>query len=159
DPVKIAAYTIRSTLLLFPWAVLLVLVGKVVDLMHEKRKYEVVKYGLYAVTTLVLWLIFTVASDWVVADAYFSDFVLTILFSILLSAISITVVKRIRVGIANSMKLENKEVLNRIGAYVGTIVGVDKKRGVLIVQTAFGQRINIRLEDISDIGEKVLVRY
>jgi hypothetical protein len=67
--------------------------------------------------------------------------------------------KSVRANIAGSMKLENKEVLSQIGAYVGKIVGVDKKRGVLVVQTAFGQRINISLEDISGIGEKVFVKY
>ncbi len=159
NTVKVAAYTLRDLLLLFPWAIILVLVGKVIDLLHEKRKYEVVKYGLYGVSTLILWLIFTVASDWVVADAYFSEFVLTIIAAVILSAISITVMKEIRANIASSMKLENKEVLNQIGAYIGKIVGVDKKRGVLVVQTAFGQRIGISLENITDIGDKVFVKY
>lgn len=159
DGVKVAAYTLRSSLVLFPWAVIMILVGKVVDLLQERRKYEVVKYGLYAVSLLILWLIFTVASDWVVAEAYFSEFVVTIIVAILLSAVSITVMREVRANIASSMKLENKEVLNQIGAYVGKIIGVDKKRGVLVVQTAFGQRINVNLENISDIGEKVLVKY
>jgi len=159
DPVKVAAYTVRAALQLFPWAALMLLVGKVWDLHNEKKRYEIVKYGLYVVSMLILWLIFTVASDWVVADAYFSDFILTILVGVLLSAVSITVMKSVRANIAGSMKLENKEVLSQIGAYVGKIVGVDKKRGVLVVQTAFGQRINISLEDISGIGEKVFVKY
>jgi putative membrane protein len=159
DAVKVAAYTVRSSLVLFPWAIILILIGKVVDLLQEKRRYEVVKYGLYGVSLLILWLIFTVASDWVVAEAYFSEFVLTIIGAIVLSAVSITVMRGIRANIASSMKLENKEVLNQIGAYVGKIIGVDKKRGVLVVQTPFGQRININLENISDIGEKVLVKY
>ena len=156
---KVVAYTLRAALLLFPWAVMLVLVGKVVDLLHERRKYEVVKYGLYGASMLILWMIFTVASNWVVAEAYFSDFVATIFVGILLAAVSVTVMKEIRAGVAGSMKLENKEVLNQIGAYIGKIVGVDKKRGVLVVQTAFGQRINISLEDITNIGDKVFVRY
>ncbi len=159
SPVKVAAYTIRAALLLLPWAVILVLVGKVVDLLHEKKRYEVVKYGLYGVSMLILWLIFTVASDWVVAEAYFSDFVATIIAGVVLGAIAITVMGRIRADVAGSMKLENKEVLNQIGAYVGKIIGVDKKRGVLVVQTAFGQRINIGLEDITNIGDKVSVKY
>ena len=159
DAVKVVAYTIRAALLLFPWAVILALIGKVIDLLHEKKRYELVKYGLYAVSTLVLWLIFTVACDWVVADAYFSDFVLAIIGSVILSAVSIAVMKEVRANIASSMKLENKEVLNQIGAYIGKIVGVDKKRGVLVVQTAFGQRISISLENISNIGDKVFIRY
>ena len=159
DAVKVAAYTIRAALLLFPWAVILALVGKVIDLLHEKKKYEIVKFGLYGVSTLVLWLVFTVACDWVVADAYFSDFVLAIIASVVLSAVSIAVMKEIRANIASSMKLENKEVLNQIGAYIGKIVGVDKRRGVLVVQTAFGQRISISLENISNIGDKVFIRY
>ncbi|PIY59803.1 hypothetical protein COY95_05150, partial [Candidatus Woesearchaeota archaeon CG_4_10_14_0_8_um_filter_47_5] len=159
DPVKVAAYSIRASLLLLPWAAILVLVGKVVDLLHEKKRYEIVKYGLYGVSMLILWMIFTVASDWVVAEAYFSDFLLTILVGVLLSAISITLMRQIRANVAGSMKLENKEVLNHIGVYVGKIIGVDKRRGVLVVQTVFGQRINISLENVSDIGEKVLVKY
>ena len=156
---KVAAYAMREALLLFPYAVIIILAGKVVDLLHEKKKYEIVKYGLYGISTLILWFILTVASDWVVAEAYFSDFVIAIIAAVVLSALSITLMKEIRANLAGSMKLENKEVLNQIGAYVGKIVGVDKKRGVLIIQTAFGQKISISLENISNIGDKVFVEY
>ncbi|MFH0817569.1 MAG: DUF373 family protein [Candidatus Micrarchaeota archaeon] len=156
---KVAAYAMREALLLFPYAVIIILAGKVVDLLHEKKKYEIVKYGLYGISALILWFILTVASDWVVAEAYFSDFVIAIISAVFLSALSITLMKEIRANLAGSMKLENKEVLNQIGAYVGKIVGVDKKRGVLIIQTAFGQKISISLENISNIGEKVFVEY
>ncbi|MCX6777884.1 MAG: DUF373 family protein [Candidatus Micrarchaeota archaeon] len=159
DPVKIAAYTLRSILLLLPWSIILVIAGKVLDLLHENRKYEAVKYTMYASTTAILWFIFTVASDWVVADAYFSDFVVAVMASIALSFVSISAVRSIRMAVASSMKLENKEVFNEIGAYIGKIMGVDRRRGLILVQTALGHKISFDMESIAKIDEKVVVRY
>jgi putative membrane protein len=159
DAVKISALVIRGLLVLLPWAALLVIIGRVVDLLQERKKYEVVRQGMYMVTVMLLWLLFSVASDWVLADAYFQEFVLTIAASIVIAFASLEVLRRLRIMIAASMKLENKEALSEIGAYIGKIVGVDRKRGQLVIQTAFGQRVTLALDSVVNVGDKVTVRY
>ncbi|MEM4389648.1 MAG: DUF373 family protein [Candidatus Micrarchaeia archaeon] len=158
DPVKAWAVAIRNTLLLLPWAFLLIMAGRVTDLVREGKRFEAAKYILYITTVLLLWLLFTVASDWVMADRYFSDFVTAVIISIVIAFISVEVTKRIRASVAASMRLENKEVLTEAGTYIGRIVGVDRKRGMLIVQTSLGQRLTYSLERIAGIGERVIVR-
>ncbi len=159
DSLKVLAYTTTKLLLLLPWAALLVVLGKAMDLLAEKKKYEVVKYGTYGIFVLALWLIFTIASRWILADVYFSDFVLTMLFTVALVVLSVRVMDWLRIRIAERMKLENKEVLTELGAYLGKTVGVDRRRGVLIVQTAYGQKLDLPFEKIIGIGDRVTVRY
>ncbi|MBI5158777.1 DUF373 family protein [Candidatus Micrarchaeota archaeon] len=158
DSVKIVAYTIRSTLILLPWAAVLAIAGMAVDSLREGRKFEIAKHGLYVVTVFLLWILLKTASDWVVADAYFIDFVKTIMFSIILAFVAIEATKRIRASIAAEMKLENKEALNEFGTYLGKIVGIDKKKSMLFVQTPLGQKLSYQLEQIASIDEKVVVK-
>jgi len=159
DAVKASALVIRNVLVLLPWAVMLVILGRMVDLVQEHKKYEVVRQGMYLITVILLWLLFSVASDWVLADAYFQEFVITIAASILMAYGALEVMKMLRIAIAGSMKLENKEALSEIGAYIGKIVGVDRRKGQLVIQTAFGQRVTLALDAVVNVGEKVVVRY
>jgi len=159
DVVKASALVIRSMLILLPWAAILVILGRLVDLLQEGKKYEIVRQGMNMVMIVLLWLLFSVASDWVLADAYFSEFVLTIAASILVAFGTFEITKQMRIGLAKAMKLENKEALSEIGAYIGKIIGVDRRNGLLIVQTALGQRLTLALDKVVDVGEKVIVRY
>jgi hypothetical protein len=114
---------------------------------------------MYGIIVLVMWLILSVASKWILAEAYFSEFVFTMIFSVALVAISVRVLDWVRMHVAEKMRLENKEVLTELGAYIGKTVGVDRRKGALIVQTAFGQKLDLGFEKIVGIGDKVIVRY
>jgi len=159
DSLKVTAFAMTKLLMLLPWAALIIMLGRVMDYLAEKRKYETVKYGTYAIFVLVLWLIFTVAGKWILAEVYFSDFVATMLFSVALIVLSVRVLDWLRMRVAEHMKLENKEVLTELGAYLGKTVGVDRRRGVLIVQTAFGQKLDLPFDKIVGMGDRVTVRY
>ena len=159
DALKLTAYAVSRLMVLFPWAALIALLGKTLDLLTEKRKYEVVKFGLYGIFVMILWLILSVASMWILADAYFSDFVIVALLSVVFTILAVRIMDWLRMRVALGMKLENKEVLTELGAYIGKTIGVDRKRGVLIVQTAFGQKLDLAFERITGIGDKVVVKY
>jgi len=159
DTLKVVAYSTERLLLLLPWAALLIFLGKAMDMLNEKRKYELARYGMYGIIVLVMWLILSVASKWILAEAYFSEFVFTMIFSVALVAISVRVLDWVRMHVAEKMRLENKEVLTELGAYIGKTVGVDRRKGALIVQTAFGQKLDLGFEKIVGIGDKVIVRY
>ncbi|VVC03953.1 Uncharacterised protein [Candidatus Burarchaeum australiense] len=159
DVVKTSALVIRSLLILLPWAAVLVVLGRIVDLLQEGRKFEVARQGMYLIMIMILWLLFSSAADWVLADATFSEFVISIVASIAMAFVSIWALKLIRMSVVSSMKLENKEVLSEIGAYIGKIIGVDRRKGMLVIQTALGQRLTLALDNIVNVGEKVIVRY
>ncbi|MFA5106524.1 MAG: DUF373 family protein [Candidatus Micrarchaeia archaeon] len=157
-----AAYFVRSLLVLLPWSLLLLIVGKIIDLVSERRKIEIPKYGLYAISILLFWLIFSVAADWVLnlAPPYvtFSDFVVVILLSVLIGYLSIKIMRGIKIDVALDMKLEGKEVLTDVGAYAGKIVGIDRKNTSMIIQSQFGQKFTMPLDAIVAVSEKVQVR-
>jgi putative membrane protein len=158
ETLKLAAYVLLRMLLLLPWVVILLILGRIVDLLHDRKKYAVVKYGLYAVSVFILWAVFTVASEWVVATVYFSDFVATLIVGMLAAFLSLKIMEWIKTRLLTSMRLENKEVLTELGAYIGKIVGVDRRRDLIIVQTPFGHRLDFDFDRISDVGERVLIK-
>ncbi|HQT44949.1 MAG TPA: DUF373 family protein [Candidatus Micrarchaeota archaeon] len=162
DSVLAAAYFLRSLLVLLPWALLLLIVGKVIDLVSEKRKIEMPKYGLYAISIVLFWLVFSVASDWVLnlAPPYvtFSDFLVVILLSILIAYLSTKIMRGIKIDVALDLKLEGKEVLTEVGAYAGKIIGVDRKNTTMIIQSQFGQKFTLPLDAIISVSDKVQVR-
>ncbi|MEM3555436.1 MAG: DUF373 family protein [Candidatus Micrarchaeia archaeon] len=158
EMLKLGAYVLLRMLLLLPWAVSLILVGRIIDLLHEKRKYAVVKYGLYGVATFILWAVFTVACQWILARVYFSDFVTVLIFGTVIAFLSLKIMERIKIDLVASMKLENREVLTELGAYIGKIVGVDRKRSLIVVQTPFGHRIDFDFDRISELGDRVLIK-
>jgi len=158
ETLKLASYILLRMLLLLPWAVVLVLLGRIMDLLHEKKKYAVMRYGMYGVSVFILWAVFAVASQWILAEVYFSEFVETLIASVIIAFISLKVMEWIKMNILTSMKLENKEVLTELGAYIGKIVGVDKKKGLILVQTPFGHRLDFDFDRISDVGERVMIK-
>ncbi|NYZ78714.1 DUF373 family protein [Candidatus Micrarchaeota archaeon] len=158
ETLKLSAYVLLKMLLILPWAIVLLILGRILDLLHERKKYAVVKYGLYAISVFILWAVFTVASEWVVADVYFSDFVATLIAGMVIAFISIRIMEWMKMRLLTSMKLENKEVLTELGAYIGKVVGVDKRKDFIIVQTPFGHKIDFDFDRISDVGERVLIK-
>jgi len=159
DSLKIIAYAVTRLLLLLPWVFTLVIAGKILDLLHENRRYEISRYGMYLISVFVLWLIFDIASKWVLAEVYFSELVFTIIASIVLTILAMRIMDKIKLRIASGMKLESKEVLTDLGAYIGKTIGVDRKRGLFIVQTPMGQKLDFNMEKIVGIGDKVVIRH
>ena len=158
ETLKLSAYVLLKMLLILPWAVELLILGRILDLLHERKKYAVVKYGLYAISVFILWAVFTVASEWVVATVYFSDFVATLIGGMVVAFISIRIMEWMKMRLLTSMKLESKEVLTELGAYIGKVVGVDKRKNLIIVQTPFGHKLDFDFDRISDVGERVMIK-
>ncbi len=163
EGVKVTAATLKSLLELFPWAVLLLVFGKIMDLVTEKRKFELPKYGLYAISIAILWFIFSIAAQWVLnlepPYVSFGDVIIATLLSVATAYACIRAMKKMKLDIISRMKLENKEVLSEVGSYVGKIIGVDPQNSVLVVQSPFGQKFNLSIDSVSSIGEKVVVNY
>ena len=161
SPAKIAAAAARSVLGLLLWPILLLLAGRVMDLVAEKRKVEIFKYGLYAVSSVLFWLVFWTGSAWVVNDqppyVSFGDFVVVIIAAVVMGYLSITSMRAIKRSVLLGLKLESKEVLGSAGNYVGKVMGVDLKEGALAVKSPLGQKMMISLQDVERVGEKIVL--
>ncbi len=161
NPAQIIAYGIRSVLGLLLWPILLLLAGRVMDLMAEKRKVEIIRYGLYAVSAVLFWLVFWTGASWVVNDTppyvSFGDFVVVIIAAVLMGYLSINILRVIKRRVLLNLKLENKEVLGSAGNYVGKVMGVDIKEGAMAVKSPLGQKMMVSLQDIERVGEKIIL--
>jgi len=166
---KIITKTIQTMLVPLLLTVLLVNIGKLIDALNERKRIEVVQYGTYLINVVLLFLILFTAADWIVNETTaekltfsdytsFQDILITILGSVVIYFISLTIMRDIKIDIISRMKLENKEVLSEVGAYIGKIMGVDRKNASLVVQSHFGQKFSISLDSVASVGEKVVVR-
>ena len=162
--VKTTAVLVKTLANLLSISFMILLAGKMIDILNDKeqRKIELSRYGLYAITTVIIWFMLSVASDWVLnlAPPYvsFSDFLLAIMASMVFGYVGIWAMKNLKVSLVSKLKLENKEIFSENGAYLGKVMGVDPKESSVIFRSPLGQKITLPLEDVTSVGERVMVK-
>ncbi|MEM3422369.1 MAG: DUF373 family protein [Candidatus Bilamarchaeaceae archaeon] len=159
---KTIAYVVQGTLWPTLIAFFLIIIGKVMDSKAERKVYNITRYALYSLMALLFAMVVDVGSKWVL-NLYppyiaFSDFLLTIIITLVLGYISTIALSWIRTDIISRMKMEGKEVVGRDGSLIGKIVGVDVKEEKLILQTIFEKKFKLPLSSIISIDEKVTVK-
>jgi putative membrane protein len=159
---KLIAYVIRSVVMILLIGVILLLSGKAMDALSEKKKYEITKYALYIVGFTLAMVVLKVGSDWVLNlfEPYvnFSDFLLTLVLSICLAYVSTKIINGIRMDMLIRMKLEGKEAISENGTYLGKIVGVDGRKGKLVIQTMFEKKYSLPASAVTSIEDNVILR-
>jgi len=153
-----SAYAAKSLFFFIPFILTLLFVGKAVSLMSEKKKFDIVDNALYATNGILLSYVCYTASAWIIGDAAFVDFIVSTFIALIVGLIAMEVGHRLKISIAGKMRLENKEVLTAAGAYLGKVVGVDKKNNVMFLQTPLGHRISVKLDEIVEAEEKITVK-
>ncbi len=156
---KIAAWFVKDLLLLLPIAVLLVLLGKVLQALSEKKNHELPDYLVQIAGVLVFWLIFTNAAEWVIGTLSFANFFYALILGVAAMYLVSYLAREFKHDLFSKMRLEGKSVYTEIGSLVGTIVGINKKNETFIVKTSSGQKIDLNLRNIASIGDKIVVRY
>lgn len=147
--------------MLWPFAIfiiILILIGRTIELYPKGSMFELIDTGLYSVNGIIVSLITYLALSWFVGEAWFYEFLISIIVSIILTLVATEFAKNLKIGVAAKVKLEGKEIITEIGAYIGRAIGIDKRAGTMIAQTPVGTKIPIRLERISSVGEKIIVR-
>ncbi len=161
DPAKTFAASVKALLEILPWALIIIIAGRMLDLINEKRKIEMTKYGLYAIVLLLFSMVLSVGAKWVLNDTppyvSFGDFLAAVMAAGVMGFVSMEIMRSIKRRAILSLKLENKEVLGTSGNYVGKVIGVDARDGALAVRSALGQKYVIALESISRVGDKIIV--
>jgi len=156
---KLAAESVKVTLLLLPAALLIIVAGNAIQALMEKKRYLISDNITQAAAILLLWLIIGTAVDWVIGTVYFSDF----LYSLIVGAAAMFVVshfaKRLKESIIARMNLEGKEVYTEIGSMIGKVVGINRRKSAFIVQTGSGQKLDFEFDYISRLGDKIIIRY
>jgi len=159
---KIIALVAGSISWIFFTGMLLIMVGKSIDALMEKKKFKVTKYMLYIAAAALTTFVVLVGSSWIVNlyEPYvdFGTFLLAIALSLVMGALATSFVNWYKMEVLMEMKIEGKEAISERGTYLGKIVGIDAKRGKLIIQTIFDKRYTLPMSDVSSIDENVVLK-
>ncbi len=159
DIAKLTAGFTNDILLLLAPAVLLIIIGKFIEATTEKRYYTLPQYITYFSSVILLWLLFTNAAEWVLGTISFADFFATLTLVIVLMLLLLYLAREFKIGLVSKMKLDEKTVYTEIGSLVGQVVGVDRKKGAIIVSTVGKQKFDIPLDYLTIAEEKIIVKY
>lgn len=135
-----------------------VFIGKVFMLYPSGKIFEIINSGILTFNNVLLVFVGYSAMAWIAGDAWFYQFLSSTLICVALAAAAIEVGRALRIHVISDMKLENKEVITEIGAYMGKIVGVDKKKLILFVQTPLGHKMPLRLDSIVNVADRIIVK-
>jgi len=164
DGVKTAALVVKTLANLLSISFMILVAGKMIDVLNEKdqKKIDLPKYGLYAITTVIVWFVLSIASDWVLNISLpyvsFQDFLLAIVSGMLFGFFGIWTMKNIKISLVSKLKLENKELFSENGAYLGKVMGVDPKESTVLYRSPLGQKLSLPLEEVSSVGERVMAK-
>ncbi len=160
---KLIAYVVvkhAATLVYF--GALLIISGKFMDALTQRKNFTITRYSLYAVAATLMILVLYVGAKWVVniepPYVSFGEFLFTLVASVFIGYLSTTIIKDLRTDILVNMRLEGKEVINEQGSYIGKIIGVSGSENAIIVQTMFEKRYSLPIASVSSIGENVIVK-
>lgn len=156
---KVVAWFLKDLLLLLPISLLLIVIGNTLGAMDEKKNYLLPRYLTQACTIILLWFIFNNASDWVIGTLSFSDFFYSTILGVAAMYLVIVLSREFKKSIISQLRLEGKEVYTEIGGRIGKIVGIRKNLGSFIIETQGGQKFDLEFDHISNLGEKVIVKY
>ncbi|MEK6981405.1 MAG: DUF373 family protein [Candidatus Micrarchaeota archaeon] len=159
---KTAAYVLSNSIVIFFLAAILIITGKVIDALHEKKKFLVTKYATYAVAITLAVLVLKVGGNWIsnVSPPYvnFGDFLLTLVSAIFIGYAAIRTIKDMRAEILLKMKLDGKEVLNTHGTYLGKVIGMSNNDSTIVIESVFDKKYSVPLGSIQSIGNNVVIR-
>ncbi|MBU0527047.1 MAG: DUF373 family protein [Candidatus Micrarchaeota archaeon] len=159
---KLVAHVIGNSIWIIFVGLLLIMVGKSIDAIMEKKKFRITKYILYSAAAGLATFVMLVGSSWIVniSEPYvdFGGFLFSIGISLVAGYFVTTFVNWYRKELLVNMKIEGKEAISEHGSYLGKIVGIDAKRGKIIIQTVFDKRYVMPLSAVNSIDENVILR-
>ncbi len=159
---KAIAYVMGSTVWIVFIGLLLIMVGKSFDAMTDRKMFKVTKYLLYSIAAALTTFVMLVGSSWIV-NLYppyvdFGMFLAAIGAALVAGYFATTLVNWYRKQIIMEMKIEGKEAISEHGTYLGKIVGIDARRGRLVIQNIFDKRYTMPISAITTVDENVVFK-
>ena len=161
-PEKIASAILGSTSWVLFLGLMMIMVGKSIDASAENKKYEITRYMFYSLVAGIMTFLIIVGSRWIVnMNAPYVDFPTflgAIVLSLAIANIATSGINYYRKRIILDMKIEGKEVISEHGTYIGKIIGVDTRKGNLIIQNLFEKRYQMGISSIHSVGDNVIMK-
>jgi len=159
---KLVAFVVGNTIWIAFTGILLIMAGKSIDALIDKRKYRLAKYMLYSAAAALTMFVMLVGSSWIVniSEPYvdFGMFLFSIALSLVLGYFATSFVNWYRKEILLEMKVEGKEAISEHGTYLGKIVGLDAKKGRIVIQTVFEKRYTMPVSAVSSVEDNVVIK-
>jgi putative membrane protein len=149
---------IESFLILFPVSLVLYLVGRIMDLEQRRLKYRAIKQGTYIGYTIIAVSLLYLTAAWIAGQLYFGQFLLYAIIALALGYVVSKLSSTLRIRAVKRSKIKNKHVINDIGAYIGKVVDVDSRSGIMFVKTDYGSVIRYEIDRITNIADRVIIR-
>jgi putative membrane protein len=141
---------------------LLIMIGKSIDAIMEKKRFKITKYMLYSTAAALTTFVILVGSSWIVNlnEPYvdFGTFLMAIGLSLVAGYLATAFINWYRKELLMELKIEGKEAISEHGTYLGKIVGIDARRGKLIIQTIFEKRYSLPMSAVSSVDENVVLK-
>jgi len=161
-PEKLVSFVAGSSVWIVLISLLMIMAGKMFDAVMERKIYAATKYLLYSSAAVITTIVILVGSIWMVnmTPPYvdFPTFLLTVAACVLLGYLATWAVNWYRKELLVDMKIEGKEAISEHGTYLGRIVGVDAKKGRLVIQTIFEKKFTMPVTAVVSIEDNVVVK-
>ena len=154
-----AFYGVRLFLLIFTFVILLTFIGKIIQLYSEGLKFEMISSAHSAINWIAVTFVGYVTCSWLYPyGSSFAEFLTAILISITIAFFGLKFEELMKKNIINKLELENKDVIDEEGGYIGKVLGIDRKKDLIFVTTPYGSKINLKITSIINVEEKVTIR-
>ncbi|MEM3178217.1 MAG: DUF373 family protein [Candidatus Micrarchaeaceae archaeon] len=158
NPTLLWMYAIEGFLVLLPIVLIMYLIGKIIDARGSRYIFRNFKYGMYVGSSIILWVMLYAFIAWIIGQIYFSQLLLFVILAILIGVAVSLFTSYLRRKLLRTRRLVGKLVVNELGALIGKIAGVNVSRGVITINTSFGNKINYTIDRITDISDKVVIK-
>ncbi len=152
------AYGIEGFLLLLPIMLGLYLTGRMIDSRRARYLFRSFKYGIYIGSSVILWVLLYSFTAWIIGQIYFSQFLLYTIVAVAIGIIISSFSTLLRRSVIKGKKIKDKLVINELGATVGKVTAVDVKRGLIRINTNFGNPIIYSIDRIVELSDKVVIK-
>ena len=152
------ANSIEGFLIVLPIALLLYLIGRIIDVRASRHIFKTFKYGIYMGSSVILWVLLDSFTEWLNGQIYFGQLIDFTVIAIVLGVGITYGAGFLRRHALLSKRLKDKQVVNELGALIGRVSKVDVKRGRILINTSFGNPITYGVDRIIDIlPDKVVI--
>ncbi|MEM3554768.1 MAG: DUF373 family protein [Candidatus Micrarchaeaceae archaeon] len=158
NPTLLWLYAIEGFLVLLPIVLIMYLIGRIIDARNSRYIFRNFKYGMYVGSSIILWVMLYAFVAWIIGQIYFGQFLLFVVLAIIIGVAISFFTGYLRRKLLKTKRLVGKLVVNELGALIGKIAGVNTKRGLITINTSFGNKINYTIDRITDISDKVVIK-
>ncbi|MEM3281606.1 MAG: DUF373 family protein, partial [Candidatus Micrarchaeaceae archaeon] len=149
NPTLLWLYAIEGFLVLLPIVLIMYLIGRIIDARNSRYIFRNFKYGMYVGSSIILWVMLYAFVAWIIGQIYFGQFLLFVVLAIIIGVAISFFTGYLRRKLLKTKRLVGKLVVNELGALIGKIAGVNTKRGLITINTSFGNKINYTIDRIT----------